>query len=199
MRARSIQFLAALSGLLLAPATAFAADECKVGDFCLTIQGYYLIDFVAFVAILVWAGRKPIAAMLDKRFNDVAKDIAAAKELRDAAQSKYDEYRRRIDRLEEELARTMAEVRQGTELEVQRILGEAEAQVARITAEEAVRLAQESKRLRDELSREAALLALQLAEATVRKRLDVPGQQKLLDRALGNLENLPAPPAGGNG
>ena len=48
-------------------------------------------------------------------------------------------------------------------------------------------------------SAEAALLALQLAETTVRKRLDVPGQQKLLDRALGNLENLPAPPAGGNG
>jgi len=178
--------------LLLDPAAAFAA-ECKTGDFCIEIHGYYLIDFVAFVAILVWAGRKPIAAMLDKRYHDVAKDIAAARELRDAAQAKYDEYRRRIDSLEDELARTMAEVRQGTEMEVQRILGEAEVQVARITAEEQLRLAQESKRLRDELARDAAIMALQLAEKTVRGRLDAAGQQKLLDRAMGQLENLPTP------
>ncbi len=192
MQARLKTLMLAMAALVAAPATAFAADECKVGDFCLQIQGYYLIDFVAFIAILVWAGRKPIAAMLDKRYQDVSKDIAAAKELRDAAQSKYDEYRRRIDRLEEELARTLAEVREGTELEVQRILAEAEIQVSRITAEEQLRLSQESKRLRDELAHDAAVLALQLAEKSVRSRLDAVGQQKLLDRALGHLENLPS-------
>ena len=53
MQARLKTLMLAMAALVAAPATAFAADECKVGDFCLQIQGYYLIDFVAFIAILL--------------------------------------------------------------------------------------------------------------------------------------------------
>lgn len=179
--------------VLLAPALAFAssANACDPSEFCFPIHGYYILDFAAFVGILVYFGRKPIAAMLDKRYVDIAKEIAAAKELRDAAQAKYDEYRKRIEGLEEELARTLAEVRQGTEIEMKRLLDDAQAQVDKITAEEQLRLEQESKRLREELQRDAATLALQLAESKLQSRLDASGQQRLLERALHDLEALP--------
>ena len=178
--------------VLFAPALAFAgsANGCNPSEFCFPIHGYYILDFLVFVGILVYFGRKPIAAMLDKRYADVAKEIAAAKELRDAAQAKYDEYRKRIEGLEEELARTLAEVRQGTEVEMRRILEDAQAQVDKITAEEHLRLEQESKRLREELQREAATLALQMAERTLQQRLDPAAQQRLLDRALHDIEAL---------
>ncbi|MFZ4579993.1 MAG: hypothetical protein ACOYOB_16510 [Myxococcota bacterium] len=189
--------LAAVVALLL-PVVAFASEggggegTCKPSEFCFPIQGYYIIDFIAFVAILVWAGRKPIAKMLNDRHDEVTREIDAARVLQEAARARYEEYRSRVEHLEEELARTMAEVRQGTELEVQRILADAEHQVQRITAEEQTRMDQEAKRLRQELERDAARLALQLAETMLRQRLDVTGQQKLVERALVDLQGLAA-------
>lgn len=189
-----LRLVTTLAGTLL-PALAFAEEAaqsaaentCNSEHFCFQIHGFYLIDFLVFVGILVWAGRKPIAAMLDKRHADVAKEIAAARQVRDEAQAKYDEYKQRIDGLEQDLQKMMADVRIGTESEVSRILADAQAQVERITAEEQQRLAQESKRLRMELQTEAAKIALDMAEATLKQRLDPAGQRRSIERAAAEL------------
>lgn len=181
------------AALLLAPTLAFAETvEDDPSQFSFKMQGFYILDFIAFFGILIYITRKPIAAMLDKRYNDVAKEIAAAKELRDAAQAKFDEYQARIDRLDEELARTMAEVRAGTAIEVQRILEDAESTVQKIAADEAQRLVQESKRIREELAREGAVLALEMAEALVRERMNPKTQEQLIERAIADLSALPS-------
>lgn len=188
------QLLMTMAGLLM-PVLAFAEEAhgtCEPNEFCFQVQGYYILDFIAFVAILVYAARKPLAAFLDKRYADVSKEIAAAHELRDAAQKKYDEYKARMDNLAVEMDKILADARVGTEAEVQRILTDAQQQVTRITAEEKIRLDQESKRIRDELQREAAGLALKLAEQMVREKLDAGAQQQLVNRALTEIEQLPA-------
>lgn len=209
LHSATLRTLAVIGGILL-PILALAAEGAEqvaeVGgilgmftgethlycehNFCWTIHGFYVFDFIVFVGLLVFAARKPIAAMLDKRYQDVAKEIAAARQLQIEAQAKLDDYRARIAGLELELQRLLAEVRHGTESEVQRILAEAATQVQRITAEEAVRLEQESKRLREELQHEAALLALRMAEDTLKQRLDGAGQAKLVDRALADIDRL---------
>lgn len=176
---------------LVTPALAFAEGSCEPNEFCFQVQGYYVLDFIAFVAIIVYFARKPLAAFLDKRFADVSKEIAAAHELRDAAQQKYDAYKLRMDNLAIEMDKILADARAGTTLEVQRILAEAQAQVERVTAEEKIRLDQESKRIRDQLQKDAAALALKLAEQMVRERLDASAQVKLVDRALHEIEELP--------
>lgn len=179
---------------LVTPALALAEEAhnaCEPNEFCFQIQGYYILDFIAFVAIIVYAARKPLAAFLDKRYADVSKEIAAAHELRDAAQQKYNAYKARMDNLAVEMDKILTDARAGTEVEVQRILAEAKAQVERVTAEERIRLDQESKRIRDELQRDAAALALKLAEQMVRERLDAASQAKLVDRALTEIEELP--------
>ena len=187
---QTLQRLAlALLGTLPA-ALAFADETCDHEHFCFQVHGFYIIDFLVFVGILVWAGRKPIAAMLDKRHADVAKEIEAARHVRDEAQAKFDDYRRRIDGLEQDLQKLMAEVRKGTEAEVQRILADAQAQVERMTAEEQLRLEQESKRLRVELQMQAVKIALEMAESTLRERLDPATQSKLIERASGELVSL---------
>ena len=192
---RIAPFAAAVVASLL-PAVALASEaaggKCDPTEFCFPIQGYHIINFIAFIGIIVWFGRKPIARMLDQRHEEVTREIEAARAAQQAARARYEEYRARVEHLEEELARTMAEVRQGTESEVKRILADAEHQVQRITAEEQIRMDQESKRLRQELERDASRMALQLAEQLVRMRLDAAGQQKLVDKALGDLQNLAA-------
>ncbi len=181
------------AAILLTPALAFAETvEDDPSKFSINMQGFYIIDFIAFFGLLIYVARKPIAAMLDKRYNDVAKEIAAAKELRDAAQAKFDEYQARIDRLDEELARTMAEVRAGTSIEVQRILEDAEHTVQKIAADEAQRLVQESKRIREQLAREGAVLALEMAEVLVRERMNPKTQEQLIEKAIADLSALPS-------
>ncbi len=189
---KRLQQLLILGLGLVTPALAFAEGTCEPNEFCFQVQGYYILDFIAFVAIIVYAARKPLAAFLDKRYADVSKEIAAAHELRDAAQQKYNAYKARMDNLAVEMDKILTDARAGTEVEVQRILAEAKAQVERVTAEEQIRLDQESKRIRDELQRDAAALALKLAEQLVRERLDAATQAKLVDRALKEIEELPA-------
>lgn len=168
------------------------AGTCDPAHFCLEVQGFFILDFVVFFGGMIYVGRRPIAAMLDKRHQDVAKDIQAAQELKAAAEARLHEYRQRIARLQDELERLLADARAGTQVEMDRILHDARTQVARVNAEERQRLEQESKKLRDQLEREAAALALQLAERIVRERLDASGHAHLVDRALGELSELPA-------
>jgi F-type H+-transporting ATPase subunit b len=167
---------------LAAPALAWA------GDFTFQIHGYYIIDFLVFVAILVYFGRKPIAAMLDSRYKQVVADIEEARALRESAQARFDEYKARLEHLEDELAAMLTDVRKGTRTEVTRILADARATSERIAAEESARLTQEAKRIRENLAAHAASLALQLAEEELKRSLTPDLQQQLVARTLDELE-----------
>ncbi len=179
--------IVAIVALLALPAMALAS-----GEFEFTIHGYYIIDFLVFVGVLVWVGRKPLAKMLDQRYKDVAREIEEARALKLAAQARYDEYAARTSALEHELRKILDEVREGTRAEVERILAEAEALVARMAAEEQVRISQESKRLRALLASETAELAVSLADANLRARLDEDGQNRLIDQSLVDLQRVSA-------
>ena len=163
--ARLLTFVAILATPTLALAGGDAGFEFK-------IHGLYIIDFFVFAGIIVYFGRKPIAAMLDQRHKDVAEEIQKAQVMAAEAEAKYDEYRFRLDRLEEELTTVLDEVREGTKVEVARIMQDAQKTADRIAADETVRLQQEAKKIRDNLARHGAEMALELAEAQVRTRLD---------------------------
>ena len=161
-------------------------------NFTLTIHGYYIIDFVVFAAILVYFGRKPIAAMLDARYKQVVADIEEARALRESAQARFDEYKARLEHLEDELATMLADVRKGTRSEVTRILADARTTSERIAAEESARLSQEAKRIREQLAEHAASLALQFAEEELRRELTPDVQQRLVARTLDELDQSSA-------
>ena len=193
---RMISILLAISANLLVVGSALAsgggAGTCSAHDGCFEFQihGYYIINFLVFIGILVYFGRKPLAASLEKRYQEVAKEIEAAREAKLAAEQRLRDYQAKMTKLEDENQRMLAEMRAGTQVEMDSILAEARTQVSRLTAEQAVRLEQESKRLRDQLQREAATKALQLAEALVRQRMDAATQAKLVDQTLNELEQL---------
>lgn len=187
----------ALSGALFAANAWATGDEqtCSARDGCFqfNVHGFYLINFLVFVGVLVYYGRKPLREALDSRYNAVAKDIEAAQAAKQAAEAKLLQYQAKIAELATENERLLAEVRAGTDVEVGSILADARAQVERITAEEALRLSQESKKLLDQLQREAARLALQVAEQVVRQRLNKATQDGLVLAALAELEGAAAP------
>ena len=183
--------------LLAAVAQANGTDKvCSAHDGCfqVNVHGYYILNFMVFVGLLVWFGKKPLRQALDRRYNEVAKEIDAAREAMQQAEAKLLQYQAKLAALSSENDRLLTEVRAGTDVEVAQILAEARAQVERLTADEAMRLTQESKKLLEQLQSEAARLALQVAEQLVRQRLDSAAQAKLVEAALVELEGL----AGGN-
>ncbi len=183
---RTKHAIAAAIALTLLPAAAFAGGDA---GFVFTIHGFYIIDFIVFVGIIVYFGRKPIAAALDQRYKNIAAEIDEAKNLREQAQAKYEEYKLRLERLEDELKQVIDDVKEGTEHEVERIIADAKKEADRIAADEAVRVAQEAKKIRQELAKHGAQLALELAEAQIREHLNKPGaQQAYLDRNLSELQ-----------
>ncbi|HAN31371.1 MAG TPA: hypothetical protein DCQ06_07220 [Myxococcales bacterium] len=171
--------------VLASPAAAFASG----GSFTFTIHGYYLIDFAVFLGILVYFGRKPIAAALDSRYKTVVAEIEAAKEVREKAQAKYDEYTARMERLETELAELLSDVREGTELECQRILEDAKASADRIAAEETARVAQEGKKIREELATQAVETAMQLAAQRIQAQMSDKSQDALVQSVISDLQS----------
>lgn len=179
----------ALPPLLAAALVTATPALALASDFKFTIHGFYILDFVVFLGILIYFGRKPIAAMLDSRYKEVVSEIEEARALRESAQAKFDEYKARLEHLEEELGAMLTDVRKGTRVEVDRILADARATTERITAEEAARLSQESKRIREELAAHAAATALQLAETELRTKLTDDVQQRLVMRTLQELES----------
>lgn len=200
---RMIPTLVSVIAMMLAAAQAYAEGSagatCTAHDGCFEFQihGYYLINFIVFLGILVYFGRKPLVDSLEKRYQEVAKEMEAAKEAKLQAEERLASYQAKMARLEEENQRMLAEMRVGTQAEMDQILAEARHQVARLTADEALRLEQESKRLRDQLQREAAGKALQLAEVILRERMTASTQAALIDKTLGELEQLA--PAGSAG
>ena len=179
--------LAALT-VLLTPALALASD----GGFVFTIHGYYIINFVIFVGLIVYFARKPVQASLQARYDAVAREMEEAQAMKAEAEEKYAEYKARVERLDSEIQKVLGDVEQGTAAEVDHILADARTAVEKITAEEAVRLAQEGKRLRQELAREAADLAVEMAEGLIKERLNPGTHEQLVASALAELEQLDA-------
>ncbi|MCO4761421.1 MAG: hypothetical protein KC502_07945 [Myxococcales bacterium] len=176
--------LLAMAAVMLTPALALASGDA---GFVFTIHGYYLIDFAVFLGILIYFGRKPIAAALDGRYKTIVQEIEEATVLHQQAQARYDEYKERLGRLEEELAQVIADVREGTEIECGRILEDARASADRIAADEAARIAQEGKKIREELAAHAVDVALKISTAQIEKQLGAPEQQVLVDRVIAQL------------
>ncbi len=179
----------ALLPAILTPATAFASGTDAA--FTFTIHGYYLIDFAVFLGIIIYFGRKPIAAALDGRYKTIVQDMDEAKELRSQAQARFEEYQVRLGRLEDELADVITDVQKGTKIECARILADARATADRITSEEASRIAQEGKKVRAELAAHAVDVALRLSTEQITKQLDTTRQQQLIDRVIRELEAGP--------
>ena len=123
----------------------------------------------------------------------MADEIQKAHQMHAEAEAKFNEYRFRLERLDKELTSVLDDVREGTKIEVQRILEDAERVAGRIAADEKTRLEQEAKKIRDNLARHAAEVALELAEIQVRTRLEKDGKQdQLVDRIVTELEQRDA-------
>ena len=154
--------------------------------------GAKLLNFGLLVGILVYFLRTPLGAYLDSRSAQIRQDLVTAAEMRAAATAQLAEIEKRMQELPAELD---ALKRQGAE-----DVKAEQARISQTAAEERTRLLEQTRReidmrmriARRELTEHAAVLAVDVAEARIRRTITPDDQMRLVDRYATQL----AAPAG---
>jgi len=153
-------------------------------NFGILIAGYYLL------------GRKPIAAALQSRRDNIAKEIEEAQRMRKEAEERAKVYQVKLAHLEEEVKGAREALVRAGEAERDRMVTEAEAKAERMRKDAEFLVQQELKQIRQDLWRDTVEAAVSAAEDLLKKRVTAADQERLAEDYLADLGGKKdAPPA----
>jgi F0F1-type ATP synthase membrane subunit b/b' len=148
--------------LLGTAAPALAAGDGGHG-FALKEHGFYILNFVIFMGILVWMGRAPLRVLLAERSERFSRRLDAAREQFEATQARLTDARQRLDGLEGEKQSLLTRVEEeGTRLE-QAIAQRTEVEEQKLRDGAKAALENEKQRLEKAFQAELALASLERA------------------------------------
>lgn len=154
--------------------------------------GLQLLNFGVLIFILVKFGGGAINKALRGRHEQLKADLAAAAELRAAAEEKLKKQEARLASLENEIAEMRRSLKAEAEAEKARLVAAAEERAARLKAETAFLIDQQVRDADQRLRRESADAALKIAEEILRQSIGAADQQRLLDTFVGDVGGQPA-------
>lgn len=149
------------------------------------------IDFAALVLIVVWAVKKAdMKKSLADRRSGIEKALKEAEEAKAAAERKFAEYNTKLAQANKEIDELQANIRREGLAEKERIIAEAKAGAVKISEQARAAADQEVLKARAELRKEAAHLAVQLAEGTLKEKIEKSDQDRLVGEYLTKVVNL---------
>ena len=184
--------LGPLATLFLASPAAAAGGEGGGG---LGDLAWPALNFAILVAVLIYFGRQPIRDFFAARQGRIRTDLDAAARALSEAESRHAEWQRKLVELDADTARIREQARQRAESEREHILADASAAADRIRNDARAAVDQELRRAREELRREAAELAIEIAGQTLRARVTDADRSRLVDEFIATIER-PAPGQG---
>jgi F-type H+-transporting ATPase subunit b len=171
--------------LLLTAATALAAEGGVANPWMELF--WKAVNFTALMVLLWVYARKPLANLLRGAAKETRDELTRNREETESALRELAEQRGKIENLEAELQRLLAEAKEEAAREQERLTGEARAQAERIKTQMELRLEQEFNKARSEMRRQLAEETVRLAEELIRRRLDDSTQARLTDRTIDSL------------
>jgi F-type H+-transporting ATPase subunit b len=151
-----------------------------------------VINFGILIAGYYYLGRKPIAAALKNRRDNIAREIEEAQRMRKEAEKRAKLYQGKLERLEAEMEATREGLVRAGEAERERLVLEAEAKAERMRKDAEFLVEQELKQLRVDLQRDTVEAAIAAAEELLRKRVTAADQERLAEDYLADLARTPA-------
>jgi F-type H+-transporting ATPase subunit b len=109
--------------------------------------------------------------------------------MKSEAEAKFAEYSKRIETMDEELARVREDMRKAGQGERDRLVKDASEKAERMHAEARFLVEQQMKQLKEELTREAIEAAIVAAETILRERTSAADQQRLAEEYLTKLKS----------
>jgi F-type H+-transporting ATPase subunit b len=150
-----------------------------------------VIDFAILAGIIWWALKKAnLKGSLAERQAGIEKALKEAEEARTEADRKLAEYSARLKQANEEIDQLQAAVRQEAQDEKVRIIAEANAMAEKIKQQAAAAATQEVAMARTALRGEAARLAVELAEQTLKEKVTREDQSRLVGEYLSKVVNI---------
>ncbi|MBI2877236.1 MAG: F0F1 ATP synthase subunit B [Candidatus Tectomicrobia bacterium] len=140
---------------------------------------WHIINFVILVVALYYLAGKQITAYFAERRQRIGGAIQEAQQARQEIERRMQEYELKLKNAVQEVAQMKAEAERST-VELQRKLKEeAEKAAQRILQQARLNIKQEEKKARSNLQTEASLLALSLAEQTLKDNINQEDQRRL--------------------
>jgi F-type H+-transporting ATPase subunit b len=150
-----------------------------------------VLDFAALLAIIVWALKKAnVKGSLAERQQAIDKALKDAAEAKAAAEMKFAEYSAKLAAANIEIDEIYAAIRTEGEAEKVRIIAEAKLSAAKIREQAEQAADQEVLKARSELRKEAARLAVQLAEENITDKIRKDDQDRLVGEYLTKVVEL---------
>lgn len=181
---KNLQRIGILLAVTLTPSVALAAGDDSA---LITTTIFHAINLAILIGILFVFARKPINKFLADRKSKVTADLEEAARLREEASAMLVEYQSQVDGLAKEREALMADYRAMGEAERDRIIAAANQEADRIAREAENAMGQEIERAKAALETEVVELAAQIAEQTLREKLDARNHAKLVDNYLAGL------------
>ncbi|MBI5657105.1 MAG: ATP synthase F0 subunit B, partial [Geobacter sp.] len=150
-----------------------------------------VLDFTVLALILWWALKKAnVKGALSDRRAGIEKALSEAVTAREAAERKLAEYADKLAQANKEIDEIHAAMKREGELERERIIAEAKVAAVKIREQAAQAASQEIVKARTELREEAGRLAVQLAEQTLKEKIEKTDQDRLVGEYLAKVVHL---------
>jgi F-type H+-transporting ATPase subunit b len=151
---------------------------------------FQVINFAVLVAILAFAAIKAdLRGMIAGRSEGIRKSIEDARKAREAAEKALSEVEEKLKTKDREIAEMMQVSEQSGSKERDRLVAEGERLSKSLIEQARANIGLELRQAREALKKEAAELALELAEQKIGQKLTAEDQKALFDDALKRLED----------
>ncbi len=151
---------------------------------------YRCLNFAITLGLLLYFVTKPLRKGLAGRREGIEKALAEAEQARQEAEARFAEYDQKLAKAAGEVDAIYAEIRREGELESKRIVAHAQEMAEKIKAEAKRSAAHEVARARAELQREAAQMAVAIAEDLLKKSFSPQDQDRLVNEYMQKVGEL---------
>lgn len=178
--------------VLAAAATVFGATDGHHADSGVLLKDflYRVLNFGVTFGLLAYFVTKPIRKGLAGRKEGVEKALQQAQFAREEAEAKFAEYDGKLNKAAAEIEEIYAGIRKEGEIEREKILANAREMATKIRTEAEKAAANEIAKARAELRREAAALAVTIAEDLLKKNVTPQDQARLVDEYMQKVGEL---------
>jgi F-type H+-transporting ATPase subunit b len=173
--------------LLLLATNALAAGAEEGGGantWTVAMQVARIIDALILLGVLVYFLKKPLISFFSERRAQIQKDLEDAREQREKAERLVAEYQQKLAGMEQELERMREELRKTADAESAKVVTNSEKVAAAMIESAKLTAEQEVRKAKIALKNEAVALAVQVAEALVREKINEDDRKRIVEDYL---------------
>ena len=149
-----------------------------------------IINSLVLLAALWYLLNKPIATFFRERKAQIAKDLEDAKLQREKAERTLKDYEAKMAGMEQEIDRLKAELKKSAAAESEKVLANADRMAATMVESAKLAAEQEVRKAKVSLQTESVDLAVELAEALIREKINNDDQKKIVEEYLSKVGGM---------